>query len=64
MWVALYEPDADQGLVVTKDFAEAYCATHPGWTWKDIETVPTAPPPPSAFEPDEIPTRNERRKKL
>jgi len=34
----LIEPDGTVGLIVAIDYAVEYCRTHPGWTWRCVET--------------------------
>ncbi len=34
----LIEPDGTVGIIVSIDYAIAYCNDHPGWSWRLYET--------------------------
>lgn len=33
----LIEPDGTENDIVTTEYAIQYCATHPGWSWRQVE---------------------------
>lgn len=33
----LIEPDGTEGIVVTIQDAIAFCASNPGWSWREID---------------------------
>lgn len=35
--VQLIEPDGTLGLIVSRPTAIAFCNSHPGWSWRDVE---------------------------